>query len=295
MKIFVSYSRKDAVDFAERISKDLGEDEHDVFTDVVNIPPGSDWSNVIEKNISKCELFLVIITYWALKSSNVEREVLQTQRENKIVIPCVHRYVNTNQLKWNLSSFQGIEFRDQYDLAREMPRILSLLNRKIAEVDTGPASPSHKMYEPERLPVQMNVPHPNSVAERSHQKNDLERVQTSPSTKIDAEVYQRLRKGDRYYKDRDYANALRSYDEALKIDPKNQSPYIKKGDVFYSMGKDQEAIGAYEEAIRAKPDDPEAYGLRGDVYLRIRNYEKALISYDEALKIDPESSEYSEG
>ena len=33
VKIFVSYSRRDASDFAEKISETL-EDEHDVFTDI---------------------------------------------------------------------------------------------------------------------------------------------------------------------------------------------------------------------------------------------------------------------
>ena len=70
-------------------------------------------------------------------------------------------------------------------------------------------------------------------------KPDSEQMQPSPSTHADVQISLILRKGDRYYKDKDYANALRCYDEALKIDPKNQLPYIKKGDVFYAMGKDQ--------------------------------------------------------
>ena len=66
MKIFVSYSRKDANDFAERIVEIYG-DEH-VFTDVDDIQIGDPWSNIIEDNISSCDIFVVILTFASLKS-----------------------------------------------------------------------------------------------------------------------------------------------------------------------------------------------------------------------------------
>ena len=119
MKIFVSYSRRDAGDFAEQIYEHLRE-QHDIFTDVNNIQVGSVWSNEIENNISNCDLFVAIITHAALRSTEVETEVLQAQRENKIIIPCFHRDVSENEIKWNLSKIQGIEFDERYELARKL-------------------------------------------------------------------------------------------------------------------------------------------------------------------------------
>ena len=121
MKIFVSYSRRDARDFAEQISETL-EDEHDVFTDIDDIEAGDIWTSVIEDNISRCDVFIVILTFAALRSSEIEKEVLQAQKKNKKIIPCVDRGIDINQLKWDLGKFQGIEFSSKYELAREVYR-----------------------------------------------------------------------------------------------------------------------------------------------------------------------------
>ena len=121
MKIFVSYSRRDARDFAEQISETL-EDEHDVFTDIDDIEAGDIWTNVIEDNISRCDVFIVILTFASLRSSEIEKEVLQAQKKSKKIIPCVDRGIEINQLKWDLGKFQGIEFSSKYELAREVYR-----------------------------------------------------------------------------------------------------------------------------------------------------------------------------
>ncbi len=83
MKIFVSYSRIDARHFAQKIHRDLSKEGHNVFTDVNSIRAGDKWSNIIEDHISKCDVFVVIVTPSSLKSEHVKREVLQAQRENK--------------------------------------------------------------------------------------------------------------------------------------------------------------------------------------------------------------------
>lgn len=119
MKIFISYSRNDA-DFAQHIYEYFSESGHDIFIDVTSIQLGSVWSKTIEMNISNCDIFVVIITYVALRSSEIEKEVLQAQRENKMIIPCIHRDVRYDDIKWSLNKLQGIEFEDKYELARNL-------------------------------------------------------------------------------------------------------------------------------------------------------------------------------
>jgi len=63
MKIFVSYSRRDAGDFAEQIQIHFSSFEYDVFTDEKSISIGDIWSKSIENNISNCDVFVVIVTY----------------------------------------------------------------------------------------------------------------------------------------------------------------------------------------------------------------------------------------
>ena len=121
LKIFVSYSRSDAGDFAEQIQKHFTSFEtYEVFTDINSIRSGDIWSNTIEDNISKCNVFTVIVTYGALRSPNVENEVLQALRENKTIIPCFYRYVTDSDIKWGLEKIQGVEFDDKYELVRKL-------------------------------------------------------------------------------------------------------------------------------------------------------------------------------
>jgi hypothetical protein len=117
MKIFISYSRRDA-DFAQQIDEYFQGSGHDVFTDVKNIQVGVVWTSAIENNISNCDIFVVIITHAALRSTEIEKEVLQAQREKKKIIPCIHRDVSYDEIKWNLKSLQGVEFQDKYELSR---------------------------------------------------------------------------------------------------------------------------------------------------------------------------------
>jgi hypothetical protein len=153
VKIFISYSRRDAGDFADRINEVLKE-EHDIFTDVDDIEPGAIWTNVIEENISRCDIFIVIVTFAALKSSEVEKEVLQALKKNKKIIPCVYRGIKINQLKWDLGKFQGIVFKDEYALAREIYQKIKYHGDKIqTSTDTNKESRPTVKVEPAAQPV----------------------------------------------------------------------------------------------------------------------------------------------
>ena len=86
MKIFVSYSRQDAGDFAKHIRSYLTSRKshnYDVFTDKDSIIVGKPWGPTIETNISNCDIFVVIITHASLESDYVEKEVLQAQKREE--------------------------------------------------------------------------------------------------------------------------------------------------------------------------------------------------------------------
>jgi hypothetical protein len=133
LKIFISYSRRDAGDFAEHLMHYLEDFDHGVFTDINNLLLGDVWDNIIKSNISNCDIFVVIVTPAALESEYVEREVLQAQSENKKIIPCFFAYSEKIEIKWNLTQYQGIEFSDKYDLARKL--YSKIANKKY--IDSG--------------------------------------------------------------------------------------------------------------------------------------------------------------
>jgi predicted nucleotide-binding protein len=102
----------------------MREKGHTAYIDVNNITIGDPWARSIEKNISECDIFVVILTPDSITSSHVENEVLQAQKQNKIIVPCIHEYVNYNEIKWELDKIQGIEFSNEYQLVLNLyPKI----------------------------------------------------------------------------------------------------------------------------------------------------------------------------
>jgi sugar lactone lactonase YvrE len=168
VKIFVSYSRRDAGDFANQINRHLSSFNYDIFTDVDDIRAGDIWSNIITSNISNCDIFVVIVTRGALRSPHVEREVLQAQKENKKIIPCFFRNINPNKIRWELDKIQGVEFSDKYELARELDskiniesnipidkdteNIIGSISKSVKDVKTDKMTPAQKKEDLQPIP-----------------------------------------------------------------------------------------------------------------------------------------------
>jgi hypothetical protein len=102
VRIFVSYSRSDGGDFADHISEHYQKEANDVFIDHEIILGGEEWSEKIKKSISDSDIVIVIVTRSALKSSEVEKEVLESIRQGKRVIPAKYKNVSWSDLKWGL-------------------------------------------------------------------------------------------------------------------------------------------------------------------------------------------------
>ena len=134
MKIFVWYSRRDA-DFAQHVHEYFEGSEHDIFIDENDIQMGDVWNNTIEENISNCDIFVVFVTHASLRSSEIEREVSLAKRENRTIIPCIHNDVNHGEVKWDLARLQGIKFKNEYDLARNLFLTIGRTKEKSHKVD----------------------------------------------------------------------------------------------------------------------------------------------------------------
>lgn len=90
-----------------------------------------------------------------------------------------------------------------------------------------------------------------------------------------------------------YSDAIKAYDEAIRLDPNFAAAWHNKGNALSSQGKYDEAIKAYDEAIRLDPNNIFAWGDKGMILDRLARYDEAIQSISKAISINPGYSPYS--
>ena len=321
----MSYRRRDAGDFAKQIYEHL-KVKHDIFIDV-DIQLGEIWSSSIETNISICDIFIPIVTHGALISKEVEKEVLQAQRENKIIIPCIHSDISYDEIKWDLSKFQVIEFDDKYDLARNLySRIVKIQNKNRKVIGNIVDLPRNVLYETKAdfkiqdstksndkyLPVNKNnfpkilfgknfkgidfkIPIPimivvvaiGSVFAFSNVFIPTPQYYDK-ALDVDPNDKNALNaEGNELYDIGNYDGAIQYYDKALSLDPNFTKSLYNKGFALYKMDDYDGAIQYYDKALAVAPNYTNALHAKGMVLDDLENYDGAIQYYDKALSINP--------
>ena len=112
--IFFSYSRKDAESFAFKLASDLRSVGAKVWIDQLDIPPGKNWDEEIEKALNASKYILFIASEKSVSSQNVLNEIYYAVDENKIVIPIK---IHNCAIPFRIRRFQYIDFTGNYDSA----------------------------------------------------------------------------------------------------------------------------------------------------------------------------------
>lgn len=99
-----------------------------------------------------------------------------------------------------------------------------------------------------------------------------------------------MRKGNNLSKLGNYGEAIKAYDEAIKLDPTRTIAWNKKGLALYKLGKYSDAIQAYNEAIKVDPKDSDGWYNKGLALLELREFGEAIQAYDEAIRVDPKDA-----
>jgi tetratricopeptide (TPR) repeat protein len=84
--------------------------------------------------------------------------------------------------------------------------------------------------------------------------------------------------------------AIKAYDEAIRLDPKLVAAWNNKGYVLSGQGKHDEGLNAFDEAIRLDPNSVAAWFNKGVSLYSQTKYEEAIKAYDETIRLDPSSS-----
>jgi tetratricopeptide (TPR) repeat protein len=73
----------------------------------------------------------------------------------------------------------------------------------------------------------------------------------------------------------------------FKSDPKNADAAVQLGNVYFDAERYQDAVKWYEEGVRLDPKNPDASTDLGISYYYVGQTERALAQFENSLKIDP--------
>ncbi|MCH9705692.1 MAG: tetratricopeptide repeat protein [Proteobacteria bacterium] len=90
---------------------------------------------------------------------------------------------------------------------------------------------------------------------------------------------------------KNYVNAIKSYDEAIKINPQFTEAYNNRGNAKFSLGDTTGALLDYDKAIEINPQLAKPYNNRGNAKINSGDTTAALLDYDKAIRINPQNAE----
>jgi tetratricopeptide (TPR) repeat protein len=96
-------------------------------------------------------------------------------------------------------------------------------------------------------------------------------------------------RGTEWYAKKDYDHALKDYDEAIRLNPKNANAFHNRAATWYAKKDYDHALKDYDEAIRLNPIFAGSFTNRGNVWGAKKVYDKAIKDYDEAIRLNPKN------
>jgi tetratricopeptide (TPR) repeat protein len=143
--------------------------------------------------------------------------------------------------------------------------------------------------------TQQIVNPPPQMAVETKKTSDLPKVEPKASTLVAAaDMHRSEAKSPQYQQAqrdelRDMARI--SYEQALKIDPKNAAAQLGIARLYFDMNDHDRAVAAYQKALKQDPKNALLLSELGMVHARSREWEKAITNLKAALDNDPNNKD----
>jgi tetratricopeptide (TPR) repeat protein len=95
-------------------------------------------------------------------------------------------------------------------------------------------------------------------------------------------------KGNEYYYNKEYKEAIECYDKALEIDPNNTNASVSKGVALHNLGKYDKSIECYDKALEIDPNYADAWYNRACSKVKKGDIDDGLTDLKKAIEIDKE-------
>ncbi|KAF8413015.1 hypothetical protein HHK36_000989 [Tetracentron sinense] len=102
-------------------------------------------------------------------------------------------------------------------------------------------------------------------------------------------------KGNEYFKQQMFPEAVKHYTEALRRNPKDPKVYSNRAACYTKLAALPEGLKDAEKCIELDPTFSKGYTRKGAIQFFMKEYDKALETYQEGLKHDPNNQELMDG
>jgi hypothetical protein len=131
LKVFISYSRKDALDFADELVAGLELAGFSPFLDRHDIEAGEDWEARLGGLILEADTVGFVVTPEAVKSERCQWEVDRTVTLGKRLLPVIWRAVSDTEIPKQLSRIQFVRFDLGPGIARPLAHLAEASRRDV--------------------------------------------------------------------------------------------------------------------------------------------------------------------
>ncbi|MEI6103000.1 MAG: tetratricopeptide repeat protein [Methanothrix sp.] len=130
----------------------------------------------------------------------------------------------------------------------------------------------------------------NDIKERDISKvEDKSRLGTRSAKSREASAW--LKKGNTFFDQEKYDEAVSCYDKIIEIDPKIKLGWINKGVTLAELMKHEEAISCYDKIILIHPRSADAWCNKAFALNGLNKFEDAIAAFDKAIEIKPKYSD----
>ncbi|KAG8060082.1 hypothetical protein GUJ93_ZPchr0002g24367 [Zizania palustris] len=102
-------------------------------------------------------------------------------------------------------------------------------------------------------------------------------------------------KGNEFFKEQKYPDAVKHYTEALRRNPKDPRVYSNRAACYTKLAALPEGLKDAEKCIELDPTFSKGYTRKGAIQFFMKEYDKAMETYQAGLKHDPNNSELLDG
>ncbi len=88
------------------------------------------------------------------------------------------------------------------------------------------------------------------------------------------------------FEEKEYMEAIVSFNEAIKLDSKASQAYYMRGNIKQKFADVHGAMKDYNKAIESKPDFSEAYFERGNIKYLLQDYYGAINDYSKTIELN---------